>query len=131
MLTFRADLLYFYCSDRMSKRVPVRTQSGASDIYVTRATRFGALVARSLALLRRGLPAKLHALGAALQRCVDVALAVQDAAGGPDAVVLATTTETVDVVDDFEPLIPGYPARTLRRSKNALHVTISRTSKFL
>jgi hypothetical protein len=123
--------LYRSSIDRKSKRVPVRSQSGASDVYVTRATRFGALVARVFAVLRKGTPAHLHALGAALQRCADVALAVQDSAGGPEMVVLAATTATVVVVDDFEPLVPGYPARTLRRSKSALHVTVTSTSKYI
>jgi hypothetical protein len=123
--------LYRSSIDRKSKRVPVRSQNGAGDVYVTRATRFGALVARVFAVLRKGTPAHLHALGAALQRCADVALAVQDAAGGPEMVVVVATTATVVVVDDFEPLVPGYPARTRRRSKSALHVTVTSTSKFI
>lgn len=115
---------------KMRKRAPVRSHGGAADVYVTRNARFGSLVARCLRSLRVRRHVQLHSLGAALQRCADVALAVQDKAG-VDAVTIAPITGTVFVVDDYEPLVPGYPVRTKQRAKNALHVTIKATEKFI
>lgn len=119
-----------YHVDRVRKRLPVRPHGGTADIYVTRDVRFGSLVSRAMSLLKRGSEARLHALGAALQRCVDVALAVQKAAG-PDTVVLSPTTSTVIVIDDYEPIVPGYPARTRKRAKNALQIVISPLKNFV
>lgn len=44
----------------------------------------------------------LFALGAAIPRCCDLALAVSQHCAG--RIVLAVTTDTVDVIDDFVPL---------------------------
>lgn len=115
---------------KMRKRAPLRGHGGAADVYVTRNARFGSLVARCLRSLRARRHVRLHSLGAALQRCADVALAVQNKAGA-DAVVIAPITGTVFVVDDYEPLVPGYPAQTRQRAKNALHVTITATDRFI
>lgn len=114
---------------RLLKRAPLRGEPSRSDIYVTRGARFKVLVSRAVKRLRVQRVVRLHALGAALERCADVALAVQ-AQLGKDVVELGTTTETVVVYDDYEPLVPGYPARTKKRSKNALHVTLSLTDKY-
>lgn len=114
---------------RVLKRAPLRGAPSRSDIYVTRGAGFMVLVSRAVKRLRAERVLRLHALGAALERCADVALAVQ-AQLGEDVVELATTTETVVVYDDYEPLVPGYPARTKQRSKNALHVTLSLTEKY-
>lgn len=114
---------------RVLKRAPLRTASSRSDVYVTRGSNFLVLVSRAIMLLRSQKVVHLHALGAALERCADVALAIQ-ARLGDDAVVLSPTTDTVVVYDDYEPLVPGYPARTRKRSKNALHITVSLTDGF-
>jgi hypothetical protein len=87
------------------------------------------LVSRAAKILRAQRVLHMHALGAAVERCADVALAVQTRLG-PKAVVLAPSTGTVVVVDDYEPLVPGYPMRTRQRSKNALHVTITLTDEY-
>jgi Alba len=115
---------------RVLKRAPLRGHPGPSDMYVTRGARFCVLVSRALKCLRAHRVVRLHALGAALQRCADVALVVQEKAG-VGAVVLAPTTDTVFVIDDYEPLVPGYPARSRRRPKSALHVTVTATKEFI
>jgi hypothetical protein len=114
----------------MTKRVPVRAHGKANDIFVTRSSRFAALISRVQALLRRGSTVHLHGMGAALPRCVDVAMSVQRAAV-PGGVVVSASTETVYVVDDFTPLVPGYPIRTRERPKNVLHVSLTPTKQFI
>lgn len=114
---------------RVLKRAPLRGEPSRSDIYVTRGAGFMVLVSRAVKRLRAQRVLRLHALGAALERCADVALEVQ-AQLGEDVVELATATETVVVYDDYEPLVPGYPARTKQRSKNALHITLSLTDNY-
>lgn len=114
---------------RVLKRAPLRGLPSRSDIYVTRGARFMVLVSRAAKRLRAERVLRLHALGAALERCADVALAVQ-AQLGEDVVEVAVATETVVVYDDYEPLVPGYPTRTKQRAKNALHVTLSLTDNY-
>jgi hypothetical protein len=114
----------------MTKRVALRAHSSPRDVYVTRSTRFGALMSRVQSLLRRGSEAHLHGMGAALTRCADVAMAVQRAAGA-GAVTISVTTGTIYVIDDFTPLVPGLPARTRKRAKNVLHIVIKPTENFI
>lgn len=47
-------------------------------------------------------PVILHAMGAAITRCCNIALAVQDDYMG--RINISVNTDTVPVVDDFEPL---------------------------
>jgi hypothetical protein len=68
-------------------------------------------------------------MGAALPRCADLAMSVQRAAV-PGAVIVSASTETVYVVDDFTPLLPGYPIRTRERPKNVLHISLTPTKLF-
>ena len=86
------------------KRKPVRTEKGPRHIFVTRASRFGALLARVMRLLQTDpAPVTIHGLGAAIARACDLALAVQESAGGH--VTLACKTDTVLVYDDFQPIV--------------------------
>jgi hypothetical protein len=114
----------------MTKRVPVRAHGRPNDVYITRSSRFAALISRVEKLLGRGTTAHLHGMGAALKRCADVAMAVQRAAA-PGGVVVSARTETVYVIDDFMPLVPGYPIRTRERPKNVLHVLLTPTALYV
>lgn len=88
----------------MQKRLPMRKPAGKSDIFVSRSTRFEALVARSISLLDgSNEPVALHAMGAAIPLCCSVALAVQRQCARQ--VTLAVRTTTVDVYDDYEPVV--------------------------
>jgi len=82
----------------------MREPAGKRDIFVTRAGRFGALKSRAVSLLDRGSePVILHAMGAAITRCCDLALVIQSSCGGH--VNFEIKTATVVVYDDFEPLV--------------------------
>lgn len=82
----------------------MRKPAGKGDIFVSRSTRFEALVARSISLLDgSGNPVVLHAMGAAITLCCSVALAVQRQCAGQVILVLRTTT--VAVYDDYEPVV--------------------------
>lgn len=82
----------------------MRPHSTKRDIFVTRSAKFKAMRSRALALLdKNSQPVKLHAMGAAITRCCDLALAVQAYADGQ--VDLDIQTATVEVYDEFEPLV--------------------------
>lgn len=75
-------------------------------MYITRTTSFPATCKRVQKLLKDGVGTTdvvvLNAMGAAITRCCDVALAVCHAFEG--LVTNSVETSTTHVVDDFEPL---------------------------
>lgn len=82
----------------------MREPGGKQDIFVSRSTRFRALKARAISLLDSGSqPVFLHAMGAAITLCCNLALTIQAECGGH--VMLAVQTTTVQVYDDYEPLV--------------------------
>lgn len=86
----------------------MRAPAGKHDIFVSRSTRFGALKARALALLDASKhPVLLHAMGAAITLCCNLALVIQEETGGH--VALTVHTNTVEVYDDYEPLVEVRP----------------------
>lgn len=88
----------------MRKRVPVRRESTANDVYVTRSARFAALRTRCIARLDSHRCVVIHAMGAAISRACDLALAVE--AHTRNCVTVDVQTATVVVYDDYEPLVP-------------------------
>lgn len=106
---------YPFSSDQYRKRVPMREPGGKQDIFVSRSTRFGALKARAISLLDSGSqPVFLHAMGAAITLCCNLALTIQAECGGH--VMLGVQTTTVQVYDDYEPLeevLCRYESRVL------------------
>lgn len=89
----------------------MRQPAGKRDIFVSRSTRFGALKARAISLLdSSSQPVCLHAMGAAITLCCNLALTIQAESAGQ--VTLAVHTTTVQVYDDYEPLVEvGWPPR--------------------
>ena len=71
----------------------------------------------------------VHGLGAAVARACDVALAVENDAGG--RVTLDVQTNSVEVFDDYIPLVPGLAMVTKRRMKSAIHITITANKNYI
>lgn len=115
---------------RYRKRLPMRNPSAKRDIFVSRSSTFGALKARAVSLLdTSSQPIYLHAMGAAITMCCNLAVTIQAESGGN--VVLAVRTNTVQVFDDYEPLVEGYPEITRSRAKSAIKIKISRTAGYV
>lgn len=123
------DVLRCPQSYSISKRVPLRRESSRSDVYVTRSTRMGALKQRCISRLDRSGSVSIHAMGAAITKACDLALAVQSQSNGH--VVLDTKTDSVQVFDDYTPLKPNLPMVTKRRIKSAVHITITTTPQYV
>lgn len=96
-------------------------------MYITRTTSFPATCKHVQKILKEGVGTSdiviLNAMGAAITRCCDVALAVCHAFEG--LVTNSVETSTVDVVDDFEPLtevkcIPSNPSASLFHDESHL-----------
>ncbi|CDF32656.1 unnamed protein product [Chondrus crispus] len=68
-------------------------------------------------------------MGAAITLCCNLALVIQEETGGH--VALTVHTSTVDVYDDYEPLVEGYPHVTRSRSKSAIRIRLSRTPGYV
>lgn len=88
--------------DRISKRLPQRPRGGRTDIYFTRASKPAGVSTRIRQLLDNDevKNVTLHALGAAIKSCCDMALKFQSAFN----VTLDVRTGTVEVFDDYVPL---------------------------
>lgn len=70
----------------------------------------------------------VHGLGAAVTRAANLSLQVEEKLS--KTVVLSVETDTVEVQDDWEPILDeGIPFST-SRSSSALHIKISRVPGF-
>lgn len=88
--------------DTMRKRAVRRPLGGRRDIHVTRKANFQGLKSKIITLIREAPDVvQLHALGAAITRCCDIALAVKEQCH--DHIEIHIQTATVTVTDDFEP----------------------------
>jgi len=132
------------------KRLPPSLPKRSSDIYVTNKTHFKVQLNRCERLIDDGIAVLedttgsknkeatiekqalvyLHSLGAAIPRALNLALQLQRRYGS--RIQLDTTTSTVELTDDFEPIIfdagnsTGKETITRSRYNSAVHVKISR-----
>lgn len=109
----------------------MRRAPSSTTIYVTCRASFAGLVNRALTALRKHRFVSVHGMGAAVERVADLALVIARRAGPPGAVTVHTTTETVDLVDDWVPIVEGVEAETHIRRKYALHVELTATDEFI
>jgi len=132
----------------LRKRLPPSLPKRNSDVYVTNKTHFKAQLNRcerliddgitiaedTVACLKEGTSEKpvllyLHSLGAAIPRALNLALQLQRRYGS--RIQLDTTTSTVELTDDFEPIAFENPSSTAKaaitrtRHNSAVHIKIS------
>lgn len=113
---------------RIAKRVPHHAAPSRTDVYVSRKSRPMAQLAHIRTLLlhpdaRKRVPSvAVFGLGAAMSRAVELALRVAEAA----PVELVTTTGTLPLHDDYEPLVEGLPAFTRTRHNSFVRIELSR-----
>ncbi|XP_013145096.1 PREDICTED: uncharacterized protein LOC106108475 isoform X1 [Papilio polytes] len=109
------------------KRLPVRPIDGNNVIFVTKKTNFKAQLEKCCDLLTRGeKEIILHGLGAAIQRCCNLALQLEILFSG--TCQIEVNTGTVDLVDDLEPLVDDLDFGSQVRHSSSIHIRIFRTA---
>ncbi|KPI95650.1 PREDICTED: uncharacterized protein LOC106115667 [Papilio xuthus] len=109
------------------KRLPVRPIDGNNVIFVTKKTNFKAQLDKCCDLLTRGeKEIILHGLGAAIQRCCNLALQLEILFSG--TCQIEVNTGTVDLVDDLEPLVDDLDFGSQVRHSSSIHIRIFRTA---
>lgn len=131
----------------LRKRLPPSLPKRNSDVYVTNKTHFKAQLNRCERIIDEGIIAGdtvaclkekasekpvllyLHSLGAAIPRALNLALQLQRRYGS--RIHLDTTTSTVELTDDFEPIVfenlnsDANAPLTRTRYNSAVHIKIS------
>eukprot|EP00026_Physarum_polycephalum_P021333 Phypoly_transcript_24520.p1 GENE.Phypoly_transcript_24520~~Phypoly_transcript_24520.p1 ORF type:complete len:158 (+),score=25.02 Phypoly_transcript_24520:67-540(+) len=106
------------------KRVPQRLPTKKNDIYVSRKTKYFFQYKRAKKLLDDGEPeVMIHGLGAAVKRAIQLALKLTSELG----VSMGATTSTVELLDEYQPLVDDLPPRTKIRYNSAIHIRVFKT----
>ncbi|CAD0201231.1 unnamed protein product [Chrysodeixis includens] len=111
----------------LKKRLPVKPIDGENVIFITKKTNFKAQLDKCCDLITRGeKEIILHGLGAAIQRCCNLALQLEILFSG--TCQIEVNTGTVDVVDDLEPLVDELDFDSQVRHSSSIHIRIFRTA---
>lgn len=110
----------------LRKRLPRKLPKRDCDVYVTRKTDFRQQLKRCQKILDNGNLVCIHGLGVAIDRAINLALQLQQC--GQGQVELCTHTNTVELVDDLEPLTDDRDADTISRNNSAIHIRVFRPS---
>ncbi|XP_049873188.1 ribonuclease P protein subunit p20-like isoform X1 [Pectinophora gossypiella] len=111
----------------VKKRLPIRPIDGDNVIFITKKTTFKAQLDKCCDLLTKGeKEIILHGLGAAIQRCCNLALHLQVLFAG--TCQIEVNTGTVDVVDDLEPLTDDLDFGAQVRHSSSIHIRIFRNA---
>ncbi|CAF4932466.1 unnamed protein product [Pieris macdunnoughi] len=111
----------------LKKRLPLRPKEGDNVIFITKKTNFKAQLDKCCDLLTKGeKDIILHGLGAAIQRCCNLALQVEALFAG--TCQIEVNTGTVDLVDDLEPLTDDLEFGAQVRHSSSIHIRIFRTA---
>ncbi|OWR42973.1 ribonuclease P protein subunit p20 isoform X1 [Danaus plexippus] len=111
----------------IKKRLPVRPVEGNNVIFVTKKTNFKAQLDKCCDLLTKGeKEIILHGLGAAIQRCCNLALQLEILFSG--TCQIEVNTGTVDLIDDLEPLTDDVDFGAQVRHSSSIHIRIFRTA---
>ncbi|KAG0051848.1 ribonucleases P/MRP protein subunit pop7 [Gryganskiella cystojenkinii] len=108
----------------LRKRAPVRPPTLPTDIYVTQSSSYKGQLSRAKTLLvEDGHPfVMLHAMGAAIERAIGLAMGISNACSGQ--VRCHTETATMDLVDDMIPTDTEKDLGTHARQNSAVHIRI-------
>lgn len=111
----------------LKKRVPLKPVDGDNVIFITKKTNFKAQLDKCCDLLTRGeKDIILHGLGAAIQRCCNLALQLEILFSG--TCQIEVNTGTIDCVDDLEPLTDELDFDSQVRCSSSIHIRIFRTA---
>ncbi|XP_026327474.1 ribonuclease P protein subunit p20-like isoform X1 [Hyposmocoma kahamanoa] len=111
----------------VKKRLPIRPVDGENVIFITKKTSFKAQLDKCCDLLTKGeKEIILHGLGAAIQRCCNLALQLETLFAG--TCQIEVNTGTVDVIDDLEPLTDDLDYGAQIRHSSSIHIRVFRTA---
>ncbi|XP_023941456.2 ribonuclease P protein subunit p20 isoform X1 [Bicyclus anynana] len=111
----------------IKKRLPLRPIEGDNVIFVTKKTNFKAQLEKCCDLLSKGeKEIILHGLGAAIQRCCNLALQLELLFSG--TCQIEVNTGTVDIIDDLEPLTDDVDFGTQVRHSSSIHIRVFRNA---
>jgi ribonuclease P/MRP protein subunit RPP20 len=108
---------------KIVKRLPKRFPKRTNDIYITTKTDFNAQSKRCEQLLIENVDFKeiyLHAMGAAINRAISLALQLQSKL----ECQLSTLTSTIELEDDLIPLIDDLNLSYQYRNVSAVHIKL-------
>ncbi|GBC10524.1 hypothetical protein RclHR1_00970025 [Rhizophagus clarus] len=107
------------------KRMPQRPATIPTDIYVSRKSNFkGQLFRAKKLLMENGYPSiTIHGLGAAIQKSINLVLALNDLTH--NQIIYKTTTSTVQLVDDIIPDDDDKDLESQIRQNSAVHIQVS------
>ncbi|GAB1603033.1 ribonuclease P protein subunit p20-like [Argonauta hians] len=111
----------------LRKRLPRTFPKRPNDVYITKKTNFKAQMIRCQTFIDNGNKVYIHALGAAINRAVNLALQLK--ANGCGSVEISTNTSTVFLTDDLEPTNDKLEYETLTRKNSAIHIIVYRPQK--
>ncbi|KAF8985533.1 ribonucleases P/MRP protein subunit pop7 [Entomortierella lignicola] len=108
----------------LRKRAPLRPPTLVTDIYVTQTSSYKGQLTRAKKLLVEDGHSfiVLHAMGAAIERAIGLAMGISDSCSGQ--VRCQTETATVDIVDDVIPTDTEKDLETNSRQNSAVHIRI-------
>eukprot|EP00045_Choanoeca_perplexa_P000778 m.16065 g.16065 ORF g.16065 m.16065 type:complete len:167 (-) comp10536_c0_seq1:78-578(-) len=109
-----------------SKRQPARLARSRTDIYIGRNSPFEAQLARAQSLFSSGEKSlTLHGLGAAINRCINLALQLEHQAKG--SLQLDLKTDSVALLDDLPADDPDATPKIVKRTSSAVHIRVFKT----
>ncbi|KAM8973584.1 ribonuclease P protein subunit p20 [Pelodytes ibericus] len=108
------------------RRPAPRPPRSPNDIYVNTKTDFRAQLARCRRLLGAGghKELRVHGLGLAISRAINLALQLQ--ISGPGPLIISATTSTVELTDDMEPEGEDLEPGSRSRNNSAIHIRVYR-----
>ncbi|XP_064406021.1 ribonuclease P protein subunit p20-like isoform X1 [Halichondria panicea] len=93
------------------KRPPKRLSQRPNDVYINRSSQFAGQLSRCKRIFDQGFQeVTVHGLGAAIHRAINLSLQLRE----NYTLSTHTTTSTVQLVDDLEPLTDVYETEGLR-----------------
>eukprot|EP00742_Colponemidia_sp_Colp-10_P011583 GILJ01012895.1.p1 GENE.GILJ01012895.1~~GILJ01012895.1.p1 ORF type:complete len:137 (+),score=14.93 GILJ01012895.1:43-411(+) len=108
---------------RFSKRPAFRPHAAANEIYITRQKNLIVYFNRAQELFDSGeSEVVIHGLGAAIEPAIRLANLIKQRSLGK--YTLSVNTNTVPLIDDYEPLQPDVEEKAQVRYNSAVHIRI-------
>ncbi|EGD77173.1 hypothetical protein PTSG_07506 [Salpingoeca rosetta] len=110
---------------RRRKRPAPKPRTSLTDVYIARNSAFEAQLARAMSLLEsKEARVTLHGLGAAINRCINIALQLQEKFAGQ--LTMSVETDTVGLLDEIASDDLEAPPVVSKRRNSAIHVHLTR-----
>ncbi|CAG8745258.1 19478_t:CDS:2, partial [Racocetra persica] len=108
----------------LKKRNPQRPATIPTDIYVSRSSNFKGQLQRAKKLLMKdGHPLiTIHGLGAAIQKSINLVLALKDLTH--NQIIYKATTDTVELIDDIIPEDDDRDLEVQTRNNSSIHIQV-------